>query len=41
MKKLVLLLAFFAIGLQILVAQTKEITGKVTSSDGGGSLPGV
>lgn len=41
MKKIVLLLAFFAIGLQVLLAQTKEITGKVTSSDEGGSIPGV
>ena len=41
MKKIALLLAFFAIGLQILVAQTKEISGKVTSDDDGGSLPGV
>jgi len=41
MKKIVLLLAFFAIGLQVLMAQTKEITGKVTSSDDGGTIPGV
>ena len=41
MKKIVLLLAFFAIGLQVLMAQTKEITGKVTSSDDGGAIPGV
>jgi TonB-linked SusC/RagA family outer membrane protein len=41
MKKIALLLAFFAIGLQVLVAQTKEISGKVTSADDGGSLPGV
>jgi hypothetical protein len=41
MKKIALLLAFFAIGLQILVAQTKEISGKVTSADDGGTLPGV
>lgn len=41
MKKIALLLAFFAIGLQVLMAQTKEISGKVTSADDGGSLPGV
>jgi len=41
MKKIVLLLAFFAIGLNVLLAQTKEITGKVTSADDGGSVPGV
>lgn len=41
MKKIVLLLAFFAIGLNLLLAQTKEITGKVTSADDGGSIPGV
>lgn len=41
MKKIALLLVFFAIGLQVLVAQTKEITGKVTSADDGGSIPGV
>lgn len=41
MKKIVLLFAIFAIGLQVLMAQTKEITGKVTSTDDGGSVPGV
>ncbi|MDP3435545.1 MAG: SusC/RagA family TonB-linked outer membrane protein, partial [Bacteroidota bacterium] len=41
MKKIALLLAFFAIGLQVLVAQTKEISGKITSADDGGSIPGV
>ena len=41
MKKIALFLAFFAIGLQVLMAQTKEISGKVTSADDGGSLPGV
>ena len=41
MKKIVLLLAFFAIGLNAVLAQTKEITGKVTSADDGGSMPGV
>ena len=41
MKKVVLLLAFFAIGLTTLLAQTKEITGTVTSADDGGSMPGV
>ncbi|HZL09786.1 MAG TPA: SusC/RagA family TonB-linked outer membrane protein [Prolixibacteraceae bacterium] len=41
MKKIALLLAFFAIGLQVLVAQTREISGTVTSADDGGSIPGV
>ena len=41
MKKIALLLAFFAIGLQVLMAQTKEISGKVTSADDGVTLPGV
>ncbi|MBL7932579.1 MAG: SusC/RagA family TonB-linked outer membrane protein [Bacteroidia bacterium] len=41
MKKIALLLACFAIGLQVLVAQTREISGKVTSADDGGALPGV
>ena len=40
MKKIALLLAFFAIGLQVLMAQTKEISGTVTSDDGG-AIPGV
>jgi TonB-linked SusC/RagA family outer membrane protein len=41
MKKIALLLAFFAIGLQVLMAQTKEISGRVTSADDGGVIPGV
>lgn len=41
MKKITLLLAFFAIGLQVLIAQTKEISGSVTSAEDGESLPGV
>ncbi len=41
MKKIALLLAFFAIGLSVALAQTKEITGKVTSADDGGAIPGV
>ena len=41
MKKIALLLAFFAIGLQVLMAQTKEISGTVTSADDGGLIPGV
>jgi len=41
MKKIALLLAFFAIGLNVLLAQTKEITGIVTSSEDGGTMPGV
>ena len=41
MKKIALLLVFFAIGLQVLMAQTKEISGTVTSADDGGLIPGV
>ena len=41
MKKIALLLAIFAIGLQSVLAQTKEITGTVTSADDGSTLPGV
>ncbi len=41
MKKIALLLAFFAIGLQVLMAQTKEISGRVTSAEDGGVIPGV
>ncbi len=41
MKKIALLLVFFAIGLQVLMAQTKEISGTVTSADDGGAIPGV
>ena len=41
MKKIALLLAFFAIGLQVLMAQTKEISGRVTSADDGSLIPGV
>jgi TonB-linked SusC/RagA family outer membrane protein len=41
MKKIALLLAFFAIGLQVLMAQTRDISGKVTSADDGGVIPGV
>ena len=41
MKKIALLLVFFVIGLQVLMAQTKEITGKVTSAEDGGGIPGV
>lgn len=41
MKRIALLFAFYAIGLGVLWAQTKEITGKVSSADDGGSLPGV
>ncbi|GET29026.1 TonB-dependent receptor plug domain-containing protein [Prolixibacter sp. SD074] len=41
MKKLVLLLAFSAFGLLSLMAQTKVITGTVTSADDGSSIPGV
>lgn len=41
MKKFVLLLALFAMGLSSLMAQTKVITGVVTSADDGGTMPGV
>ena len=41
MKKIALLLAIFAIGLQSLWAQTKEITGTVTAIEDGSSIPGV
>jgi TonB-linked SusC/RagA family outer membrane protein len=41
MKKIALLLAFFAFGLQVLMAQTKEVSGKVTSAEDGGAIPGV
>ncbi len=41
MKKIKLLLAIFAIGLQSVFAQTKEISGKVTSAEDGSSIPGV
>lgn len=41
MKKIALLLVFFAFGLQVLMAQTKDISGTVTSADDGGAIPGV
>ncbi|TDO02622.1 SusC/RagA family TonB-linked outer membrane protein [Sunxiuqinia elliptica] len=41
MKKIALLLAIFAFGLQAAIAQTKEITGTVTSAEDGSSIPGV
>ncbi len=41
MKRLALLLAFFTFGLQVLLAQTKEISGRVTSADDGSEIPGV
>ena len=41
MKKIALLLAFFAIGLNVVLAQTKELSGTVTSADDGGVIPGV
>ena len=41
MKKIALLLAIFAFGLQSVFAQTREITGTVTSADDGSSVPGV
>ena len=41
MKKIALLLAFFVFGLSVLMAQTKDLTGNVTSADDGGTMPGV
>ncbi|MDD2303359.1 MAG: SusC/RagA family TonB-linked outer membrane protein [Prolixibacteraceae bacterium] len=41
MKKIALLLAFFTFGLQVLMAQTKEVSGKVSSAEDGGAIPGV
>ena len=41
MKRIALLLMFFAIGLNVLWAQTREIRGTVTSADDGSSMPGV
>ena len=41
-KKTSLLLAFlWLIGLQVVLAQTREITGKVTSSEDGSTIPGA
>ena len=41
MKKVTLLLAIFVIGLQVLFAQTRQITGIVTSGEDGQPIPGV
>ena len=42
MKKISLLLAFLGfIGLQVVFAQTRELSGVVTSSEDGGSIPGA
>ncbi len=41
MKKIALLLVIFAIGWQSVLAQTREISGVVTSSEDGSSIPGV
>ncbi len=41
MKKIALLFAFFAMSMQILLAQTKEISGTVTSADDGSPIPGA
>jgi TonB-linked SusC/RagA family outer membrane protein len=41
MKKVTLLLAMFMLGLQVLFAQTREITGVVTSGEDGMPIPGV
>ncbi len=41
MKKIALLLVIFAFGLQSIYAQTKEISGTVTSAEDGSTIPGV
>ena len=41
MKKIALLLALFLFGIQGLFAQTRDITGSVTSSEDGAPIPGV
>jgi hypothetical protein len=42
MKKISLLLAFLGfIGLQVVFAQTREISGVVTSGEDGGTIPGA
>ncbi len=42
MKKISLLLAFLAfVGLQVVLAQTRDISGTVTSADDGSSVPGA
>lgn len=41
MRKILLLIACYAIGLNLVLAQTKEITGKVVSADDGGAIPGT
>lgn len=41
MKKILLLIAVYAIGLNLVLAQAKEITGKVISMDDGASVPGA
>jgi TonB-linked SusC/RagA family outer membrane protein len=42
MKKISILLAFLClIGTQLVFSQTREITGKVTSSEDGGGIPGA
>ena len=41
MKRIYLLLAVFAIGLQSVLGQTREISGTVTSAEDGSTLPGV
>lgn len=41
MKRILLLIAIYAIGLNLVLAQTREITGKVVSVDDGSSIPGA
>jgi TonB-dependent SusC/RagA subfamily outer membrane receptor len=41
MKKVTLLMAMLLLGLQVLFAQTREITGVVTSGEDGAPIPGV
>ena len=41
MKRIAMLLAFFVLGLNFLIAQTVQITGTVTSAEDGQPLPGA
>jgi TonB-linked SusC/RagA family outer membrane protein len=41
MKRIAMFLAFFVLGLQLLMAQTVQITGTVTSKEDGQPLPGA
>ena len=42
MKKISLLLTFLlVVGMQAILAQTRDVTGTVTSADDGSSIPGA